>query len=187
MSDGPRPVVWGHRVVRGLGSALPRRRTGRHSKLVGLVDDGDGDLLELVAVLASVVSAEQKLTAGLELNTKVGLGTTSVTAVLSGQRGAGGGCSRHVRPHLFSVGAVSNVARGCKIPTVRWCTPLDPITGGIPQSVNSILRTRREEHNLDRGPRCCVVTCCVGAAESDVREGHVVAKRGDQVRIVSTS
>ena len=63
-------------------SALVFWRRGRRAvQLVGLVHDGDGDLLELVTVLASVVCAEQELATGLELHTKVGLGSATVAAV----------------------------------------------------------------------------------------------------------
>lgn len=62
---------------------------------MGLVDDIGGDLLELVTVLASVVGAEQQLSAGLKLEAEVGLGSATVTAVLGGQRGTGGNSSGH--------------------------------------------------------------------------------------------
>ena len=81
--------VWGWRV-----SAL-RRATAWSGQLVGLVDDGDGDLLELVAVLASVVGAEEELATGLELHAEVGLGAATVAAVRCGQRRAGCKCSGH--------------------------------------------------------------------------------------------
>ncbi len=60
-----------------------RRRGG---ELVGLVDHVGGDLLELVAVLAGVVGAEQELAAGLELHAQVGLGAATVATVRGAQR-----------------------------------------------------------------------------------------------------
>ena len=69
--------VWVGRVV----SALRRTRNLAVGQLVGLVDHRDGDLLELVTVLASVVGAEQELAARLELHAQVGLGSASVAAV----------------------------------------------------------------------------------------------------------
>jgi hypothetical protein len=54
-------------------------------QLVGLVDERDGDLLQLVTVLTGVVGAEQQLPTGLELDAKVGLGSATVTAVCRGQ------------------------------------------------------------------------------------------------------
>ncbi|MBM9460244.1 hypothetical protein JK386_10035 [Nocardioides sp. zg-536] len=65
---------------------------------VGLVVDMGRDLLELVTVLASVVSAEEKLATGGELYAEVGLGTTTVTAILRGKRGTGSNGSRHLGP-----------------------------------------------------------------------------------------
>jgi len=74
-----------------------RRRRGSVNQLVGLVDDIGRDLAELVAVLTSVVGAEQEFSAGLELHAKVGLGSATVAAVRSGERGgAGGNCSGHI-------------------------------------------------------------------------------------------
>jgi hypothetical protein len=60
-------------------------------ELVGLVDDVGGDLLELLAVLAGVVGAEEQLTARLELDAEVGLGSATVAAVRSAQRRVAGG------------------------------------------------------------------------------------------------
>jgi hypothetical protein len=65
-------------------------------ELVGLVGHVSGDLAELVAVLACVVSAEKKLTPGLELDAQVGLGSATVAAVRGAQRGARGNCSGHI-------------------------------------------------------------------------------------------
>jgi hypothetical protein len=89
-------------------------------ELVRLVDHGDGHLLELLTVLASVVGAEKQLTTGLELDTEVGLGTAAVATVLSSQRGAGGNGSRHFGLISLSVGVFSNVARESKIPSTSW-------------------------------------------------------------------
>ena len=55
---------------------------------VGLVHEVDGNLTKLVFVLARVVSAEEKLAAGVELDAKVGLGTAAVAAVLGAQHGS---------------------------------------------------------------------------------------------------
>jgi hypothetical protein len=48
-------------------------------------------------VLAGVVSAEQELSTGLELDTQVGLSSATVAAVRGAQRGARGTCSDHIR------------------------------------------------------------------------------------------
>jgi hypothetical protein len=45
--------------------------------------DGHGDLAELVPVLPRVVRAEQQVPTARELDTEVGLGTATVTAVHS--------------------------------------------------------------------------------------------------------
>jgi len=66
-------------------SAVPAGRGRLLLELVGLVDEVDSDLLELVAVLACVVGAEQELATALELDAKVGLGPAAVAAVLSSQ------------------------------------------------------------------------------------------------------
>jgi hypothetical protein len=71
------------------------RRTGSLNELVGLVHVAGRDLTELVTVLAGVVGAEEKLAAGLELDTEVGLGTATVAAVRSAQRRSGGNGSGH--------------------------------------------------------------------------------------------
>jgi hypothetical protein len=63
---------------------------------VGLVDQVDGDLFELVTVLARVVGTEEELAAGLELDTQVGLRTATVAAVLGSQRSTRGNSSCHV-------------------------------------------------------------------------------------------
>jgi hypothetical protein len=70
---------------------------GRVGELVGLVHEVHGDLTELVSVLSRVVSAEEKLAAGVELNAKVGLGTAAVAAVLGTQHvSSGGNSSCHI-------------------------------------------------------------------------------------------
>ena len=63
-------------------------RAGRGGEPVGLVHEVHGDLAELVTVLTRVVSAEEKLAAGVELDAKVRLGTAAVAAVLGAQRGS---------------------------------------------------------------------------------------------------
>ena len=62
---------------------------------MGLVDHVDGDLLELVTVLTRVVGTEQELSAGVELDTQVGLRTAAVAAVLGSQRSTRGNSSCH--------------------------------------------------------------------------------------------
>jgi hypothetical protein len=57
--------------------------------------DVDGDLAQLVAVLAGVVRAEEKLAATGKLDAQVGLGTAPVAAVHSRQLIIGGNCSGH--------------------------------------------------------------------------------------------
>jgi hypothetical protein len=64
---------------------------GGVGELVSLVHEVHGDLTELVSVLSRVVSAEEKLAAGLELDAKVCLGTAAVAAVLGRQRLSSGG------------------------------------------------------------------------------------------------
>ena len=64
------------------------RGARRGGKLVSLVHVVHGDLTELVSVFARVVSAEEKLAAGVELDAEVGLGTAAVAAVLGAQRGS---------------------------------------------------------------------------------------------------
>jgi len=66
-------------------SAVPAGRGRLLLELVGLVDEVDSDLLELVAVLTRVVGAEQELATALELDAKVGLGPAAVAAVRSSQ------------------------------------------------------------------------------------------------------
>jgi hypothetical protein len=63
---------------------------------VGLVVDHDGDLLQLVAVLAGVVGAEEELATGGELYAKVGLSTATVAAVFCSQRWGRCNCGCHV-------------------------------------------------------------------------------------------
>jgi hypothetical protein len=65
-------------------------------ELVGLVDDVRGDLAELVSVLSGVVGAEQQLATRLELDSQVGLGSATVAAVRSAQRGTRGNGSGHI-------------------------------------------------------------------------------------------
>ena len=59
---------------------------GESSRLVGHMRR---DLAELVAVLAGVVGAEQKLATRLELDSEVGLGSATVAAVRGSQRDVG--------------------------------------------------------------------------------------------------
>ena len=68
------------------------------SELVRLVLDGHGDLLELVAVLAGVVGAEQELAAGLELDAEVGLRAAAIAPVIRGQGARGNGCLLYTSP-----------------------------------------------------------------------------------------
>jgi hypothetical protein len=89
----------------------------RVTELVGLVDHVRGDLAELVAVLAGVVGAEEQLAARLELDPEVGLGSATVAAVRSAQRGTRGNCSGHIGLISSSFGAGSNVAERAKIPS----------------------------------------------------------------------
>ena len=78
----------------------------------GLVLDVLGNLTELVAVLAGVVRAEEKLAAALELYPEVGLGAAPVTPVDRGERCCAGGCrSSHVGPRSHS-GNCFNVGSG---------------------------------------------------------------------------
>jgi hypothetical protein len=63
------------------GSALSLGARRGVDQLAGLVLDGHRDLAELVAVLPRVVRAEQEVAAAGELDTEVGLGTATVTAV----------------------------------------------------------------------------------------------------------
>ena len=54
-------------------------------------------ILGEVCDLVIVVGGEEKLSARLELHAKVGLGSATVAAVRSGERGgAGGNCSGHI-------------------------------------------------------------------------------------------
>jgi hypothetical protein len=70
-------------------------------QLVGLVVDVRRDLLELVTVLASVVGTEEQFATGGEFYAEVGLGTTTVAAVLRGERGAGSNDSCHLGLSFF--------------------------------------------------------------------------------------
>lgn len=97
-------------------------------QLVGLIDDRHGHFAELLAVLACVVGAEEQLTTGLELHTKVGLGSATVATVCRRQGGLGGNCSGHFG--LISFPSTScvllNVADRENIPRrtsghVPWC------------------------------------------------------------------
>ena len=79
--------------------ALPREHDPQSGReLVRLVDDVDGQGLHLVAVLTSVVGAEEKLKAFGQFHAKVRLGATTVTTVQRGQSGefADFGCSTHL-------------------------------------------------------------------------------------------
>jgi hypothetical protein len=78
-----------------VSALVTRRRCRSVGELVGLVDDVDGDLLELVTVLTRVVGAEQELSAGVELDTQVGLRAAAVAAVLGSQRSTRGNSSCH--------------------------------------------------------------------------------------------
>jgi hypothetical protein len=78
------------------GSAGLGRRTAGGTELVRLVDDVRGDLAQLVSVLTGVVGAEEEFSSGLELHTKVGLGSATVATVQSSQGcGTGGNGSSH--------------------------------------------------------------------------------------------
>jgi hypothetical protein len=89
---------------------------------VGLVLEDGGDLTELVAVLASVVSAEVQLETVLELHPEIGLGSATVASVSSTQ-GCCAGDNGGVHVDLSSyVGVWLNVGRGPKIPTPPWCS-----------------------------------------------------------------
>jgi hypothetical protein len=77
-----RSSAWGSWNVGGVaGSALSLGARRGVDQLAGLVLDGHRDLAELVAVLPRVVRAEQEVAAAGELDTEVGLGTATVTAV----------------------------------------------------------------------------------------------------------
>ena len=120
-----RPRIRGIRGLRSRGvwgqpSASGADWPGGVGQLVGLVDERDGDLLELVTVLAGVVGAEQELAPGLELHAKVGLGAAPVAAVRCGQRRAGCKCSVTSASFLFSGARGCNVRSGSpKIPRRR--------------------------------------------------------------------
>jgi hypothetical protein len=73
-------------LVTSAESALLGDRSRRRRQLVGLVDEGSGDLTELLAVLAGVVGAEEELAPGLQLHAQVGLGAATVAAIRRGQR-----------------------------------------------------------------------------------------------------
>jgi hypothetical protein len=78
-----------------VSALVTRRRCRGVGELVGLVDHVDGNLFELVSVLTRVVSAEEELAAGVELDTQVGLRTATVAAVLGSQRSTRGNSSCH--------------------------------------------------------------------------------------------
>ena len=83
MTAAPDLVVRGRRVV-WVSERSPLVEGGgarRVGEPVGLVHEVHGDLTELVSVLARVVSAEEKLAAGVQLDAKVGLGAAAVAAV----------------------------------------------------------------------------------------------------------
>src|SRR5262245_18850529 len=79
---------------RSASALVVGRDRRRVVETVGLVVDTDGDLPELVAVLAGVVGAEEELAAAGQLDAKVGLGSAAVTTVGRGQC-ARGNCSGH--------------------------------------------------------------------------------------------
>jgi hypothetical protein len=77
-------------------SDLAVRRDGRGGgELLRLVVDVDGDLAELVTVLARVVRAEEELAPTGQLDAEVGLRAATVAAVKGRERGARGNCSGH--------------------------------------------------------------------------------------------
>ena len=77
-------MVW----VSGRSALLERCGALGAGEPVGLVHEVDGNLTKLVFVLARVVSAEEKLAAGVELDAKVRLGAAAVAAVLGAQHGS---------------------------------------------------------------------------------------------------
>ena len=117
------------------------RRLGVGLETVGLIDHVGGDLLELVAVFAGVVGTEQQLTARLELNAEVGLGSATVAAVASAERCvARGKCSVHIGLISFiCLGVLHNVAAGSKIPVSTWCWTRNPIIVLVP--VKEVIHT----------------------------------------------
>jgi hypothetical protein len=84
--------------------------------------DGDRDLAELVTVLARVVGAEEEVSATSELDTEVGLGTTTVTTVQRREWRARGNCSGHEASFSF-LGVLLKVTQGSKSGSVRPCSP----------------------------------------------------------------
>jgi hypothetical protein len=70
--------------------------------------DGEGDLAEPVPVLASVVSAEQQLTAARQLNSYVCLCSAAVAAVRCSEGSTRRDCSRHA--YLFHRGEADKIA-----------------------------------------------------------------------------
>ena len=118
---------------------------GRLGELVGLVHEVDGDLAELVAVLAGVVGAEEELATGLELDAKVGLGSATVAAVRGAQRERRGQQQWSLRPHSpYHPCVWSNVATGIK----------DSRRHVVPDtSSNHVVPTRRPEFPILKNPR----------------------------------
>jgi hypothetical protein len=85
----------------------------------GLVVHVGRDLAELVAVLAGVVRAEEKLATALERHAQVGLGAAAVTTVDRGQRGLARGCrSVHVGLSLWCI-CLFNAGVEEKFPSFR--------------------------------------------------------------------
>jgi hypothetical protein len=83
MTAAPDLVVRGREMVwvSDRSALLEGCGAGSVGELVGLVHEVHGDFTELVSVLSRVVSAEEKLAAGVKLDAKVGLGTAAVAAV----------------------------------------------------------------------------------------------------------
>jgi hypothetical protein len=99
-------------------------------KLAGLVVDGDRDLAELVTVLARVVGAEEEVSATSELDTEVGLGTTTVTTVQRREWRARGNSSGHEASFSF-LGVLLKVTQGSsRVPFVPVHQVQHPITPG---------------------------------------------------------
>src|SRR6185436_5460992 len=93
----------GLETVQGVATSVVGRRRRPVGEPAGLVLDVLGNFTELVAVLAGVVRAEEKLAAALELYPEIGLGATPVAPVDRGERCCAGGCrSSHVGPRSHS-------------------------------------------------------------------------------------
>ena len=105
-------------------SALAARRGRGVEELAGLVVPVHGDRTELRAVLTPVVGAEQQLAPARELDTEVGLRTTTVAAVAGGQ-GACCDCGGHDGPSFLSDAVRRRWHWGPRrSPSVGACLPL---------------------------------------------------------------